>query len=113
MLGKKHQVPKMFWSVDCESGNRKMTDICNIEDHPSLTYIVVVPDTVHLGKTYKCCWGNWFLILGEGDRSTLATLRMFRSNDDRAVSDELHKSLITESVRSKDRMAVQPQLCCQ
>ena len=54
--------------------------------------------------------GNWFRILGEGDRSALATLRMFRSNDDRAVSDKLHKLLTSESVRSKDRMAVKPLL---
>ena len=83
----------MSWSVDCDSGNRKMTDICNIEDNPSLIYIVVVTDTVRFGKTYKCCWGNGF-----------------RSNDDRAVSDKLHKLLTTEPVRSKDRMAVEPLL---
>ena len=110
MLGKKHQERKMSWSVDCESGNRKMTDPCNIEDNPSLIYIVVVTDTVHFGKTCKCRWGNWFLILGEGDRSALAILRMFRSNDDRAVSDKRHKLLTPESVRSKHRMAVEPLL---
>ena len=77
MLGKEHQVPKclvLTWSVDCESGNRKMADICGSEENPNLTDLVVVPDAVHLGKTYKCSWGNWFLILGQGDRSTLATL---------------------------------------
>lgn len=48
----------LTWSVDCESGNRKMADICGSEENPNLTYLVVVPDTVHLGKTYKCSWGN-------------------------------------------------------
>ncbi|PFX20780.1 hypothetical protein AWC38_SpisGene14752 [Stylophora pistillata] len=71
---------------------------------------VVVPGAVHLGKTYKCCWGNWFLILGRGDRSTLATLRMLRNDSDHVVSEKLHKLLTAESVRNKDRMAVEPLL---
>lgn len=100
----------LTWSVDCESGNRKMADICGSEENPSLTYLVVVTDAVHLGKTYKCSWGNWFLILGEGDRSSLATLRMLRNDSDHVVSEKLHKLLTTESVRNKDRMAVEPLL---
>lgn len=27
-----------------------------------LEYLFVFPDVVHLAKTYKCSWGNWFLI---------------------------------------------------
>lgn len=100
----------LTWSVDCESGNRKMAHICGSEENPNLTYLVVVPDAVHLGKTYKCSWGNWFLILGEGDRSTLATLRMLRNDSDHVVSEKLHKLLTAESVRNKDRMAVEPLL---
>ena len=100
----------LTWSVDCESGNRKMADICSNDDNPNLAYLVVVPDTVHLGKTYKCSWSNWFLILGEGDRSSLATLRMLRNDSDPVVSEKLHKLLTAESVRNKDRMAVEPLL---
>lgn len=100
----------LTWSVDCESGNRKMADICGSEENPNLTYLVVVPDAVHLGKTYKCSWGNWFLILGEGDRSTLATLRMLRNDSYHVLSEKLHKLSTAESVRNKDRMAVEPLL---
>ncbi|KAL9973405.1 hypothetical protein ACROYT_G019861 [Oculina patagonica] len=100
----------LTWSVDCESGNRKMADICSNDDNPNLAYLVVVPDTVHLGKTYKWSWSNWFLILGEGDRSSLATLRMLRNDSDPVVSEKLHKRLTAESVRNKDRMAVEPLL---
>lgn len=69
----------LTWSVDCESGNQKMADICSNDDNSNLAYLVVVPDTVHLAKTYKCSWSNWFLILGEGDRSSLATFRILRN----------------------------------
>ena len=50
----------LTWSVDCESGNRKMADICSNLSNPILTYLVVVPDIVHLGKTYKCSWQTGF-----------------------------------------------------
>lgn len=87
-----------------------MVDICSSEENPNLTYLVVVPDAAHLGKTYKCSWGNWFLILGEGDRRTLAMLRMLRNDSNHVVSEKLHKLLTTESVQNKDRMAVEPLL---
>ncbi len=47
-------------SVDCKSGNWKMADICSNESDSNLAHLVVVPDAVHLGKTYKCSWANWF-----------------------------------------------------
>ena len=100
----------LTWSVDCESGNRKMADICSNLSNPILTYLVVVPDIVHLGKTYKCSWANWFLILGECDRSTLAMLRTLRNDPDSAVNEITHKLQTAESVRNKDRMAVEPLL---
>ena len=56
-----------------------MTDICNIEDDPSLTYIVVVPDTVHLGKTYKCCWGIGFVFLAKVTGALLQPLECFEA----------------------------------
>ena len=69
----------LTWSIDCESGNRKMADLVAEKPIQFLVYLVVFPDVVHLAKTYKCSWSNWFLILGEGDRSTLGTLRMLRN----------------------------------
>ena len=43
----------------------------------------------------------------KGDRSSLATLRMLRNDTDPAGSEILHKLLIAESVRNKDRMATE------
>ena len=87
-----------------------MADICSNEDNTNLTYLVVVSDTEHLGKTCKCSWATGFLILSEGDRSTLATLRILRNDSDTAVSETRHNLVTTGSVRNKDRMAVEPLL---
>lgn len=100
----------LSWSVDCESGNRKMADIVSSKSIKHLEHLVVIPDAVHLAKTYKCSWSNWFLVLGKGDRSTLATLRNLRNDSNPAVRDTLHRLLTAEAVRNKDRMAVEPLL---
>lgn len=63
-----------IWSVDCEFGNWKMVDICGSEENLNLIYLVVVFDVVYFGKIYKCFWGNWFFIFGEGDRSIFVML---------------------------------------
>ena len=65
MLRKSHPMCKFFvlaWSIDCESGNRKMANLVAEEKIQFLEYLFVFPDVVHLAKTYKCSWGNWFLI---------------------------------------------------
>jgi len=58
----------LSWSTDCESGNRKMADLIAEKPITFLEFLVVFPDVVHLAKTYKCSWSNWYLILGDGDR---------------------------------------------
>ena len=98
----------LAWSIDCESGNRKMADLVTEEKIQFLEYLVVFPDVVHLAKTYKCSWSNWFLILGEGDRSTLSTLRMLRNESSPEITEVLQNLLTAESVRKKDRMATEP-----
>lgn len=98
----------LAWSIDCESGNRKMADLVAEEKIQFLEYLVVFPDVVHLAKTYKCSWSNWFLILGEGDRSTLSTLRMLRNESSPEITEVLQNLLTAESVRKKDRMATEP-----
>lgn len=114
VVGQVSHLPCLRVCTKCLERNIKCTTCLVLtwssEENPNLTYLVVVPDAVDLGKTYKCSWGNWFLILGEGDRSTLATLRMLRNDSDHVVSEKLHKLLTAESVRNKDRMAVEPLL---
>ena len=94
-------------SIDCESGNRKMADLVAGEKIQFLEYLVVFSDVVHLFKTYKCSWSNWFVILGEGDRSTLSTLRMLRNKSRPEITEVLQNLLTAESVRNKDRMATE------
>lgn len=86
-----------------------MADLVNINHIQFLEFLVVVPDAVHLAKTYKCSWANWFLVL-EGDRSTLSTLRTLRNDSNVTVRETLQKLLTAEAVRNKDRMAVEPLL---
>ena len=64
-----------------------------------------LPDDVHLGKSLKCRWTNWFIDL-EGARSNLVhTLRDSGSLD---IHRKLRKCLTLACVRNKDRMAVEP-----
>ena len=85
-----------------------MADLVAEEKIQFLEYLVVFSDVVHLAKTYKCSWSNWFLILGEGDRSTLSTLRMLRNESSPEIAEVLQNLLTAESVRNKDRMATDP-----
>lgn len=87
-----------------------MTDLVNVNHIQFLEFLVVVPDAVHLAKTYKSSWDNWFLVLGEGDRSTLSTLRTLRNDSNVTVRETLQKLFTAEAVRYKDRMAVEPLL---
>lgn len=84
-----------------------MADLVAEEKIQFLEYLVVFPDVVHLAKTYKCSWSNWFLILGEGDRSTLSTLRMLRGESSPQITEVL-QNLTADSVHNKDRMATEP-----
>ena len=99
----------LTWSVDCESGNRKMADLINGEHTQFLDLLLVVPDAV-LGKDLQMFMGNWILLLGDRDRSTLGMLRTLRNDCNITVRETLHKLISAESVRNKDRMAVEPLL---
>lgn len=85
-----------------------MADLVPEEKIQFLEYLVVFPDVVHLAKIYKCSWSNRFLILGEGDRSTLSTLRMLKNESSPEITEVLQNLLTAESVRNKDRMATEP-----
>ncbi|KAJ7372884.1 hypothetical protein OS493_016811 [Desmophyllum pertusum] len=68
-----------------------------------------MPDVVHLGKSLKCSWSNWILWF-KGTRSTLAILYNLRREGEPELRMKLKKLLTEESVRNKDRMAVDPIL---
>ena len=77
-----------------------MADLVAEEKIQFLEYLVGFPDVVHLAKTYKCSWSNWFLILG-GDRSTLSTLRMLRNESSPEITEVLQNLLMLCSLPSK------------
>ena len=47
-----------------------MAYVINVNHIQFMESLVVVPDAVHLAKTYKCSWANWLLVLGERHRRT-------------------------------------------
>ena len=73
-------------------------------------FLVVVPDAVHASSQNMQMLLDWFLVLGEGHRSTLCTLRTLRNDSSVTISETVHKRLTAEAVRNKDRMAVEPLL---
>ena len=100
----------LTWNVDCESGNRKMAGLVNANHIQFPEFLVVVPDAVHASSQNMQMLLDWFLVLGEGHRSTLCTLRTLRNESNITIRETVHKRLIAEAVRNKDRMAVEPLL---
>ena len=72
--------------------------------------LVVVPDAVHASSQNMQMPLDSFLVLGEGHRSTLCTLKTLRNESNVTIRETVHKRLIAEAVRNKDRMAVEPLL---
>ena len=64
-----------------------------------------LPDDVHLGRSLKCSWTNWFIDL-EGARSNL--VRILRDPGSLDIRRKLRKCLTLDCVRNKDRMAFEP-----
>ena len=62
---------------------------------------------VHLGKSLKCSWANWFIDL-EGAKSSLVLIRTLHDSAGPDVRKKLRKLLTLDCVRNKDRMADEP-----
>ena len=71
--------------------------------------LTAIPDAVHVGKSMKCSWANWYLIL-QNSRSNLVMIRTLRAHAPPDIKGPLRKLLTLECVRNKDRMAVEPIL---
>ncbi|CAC5404646.1 unnamed protein product [Mytilus coruscus] len=97
--------------TDCEEHNKKvMESFDEVKlQNPSLNQAVRIPDCVHVGKSLKCSWANWFIIV-ENCRTNLVFMRTLRDHGDAHLKAELCKLLSLECVRNKDRMAVDPIL---
>ena len=68
-----------------------------------------LPDVVHIGRSLKCSWSNWFIDLnGQISNLVLIGTSQWRDSTDSDVRKLLRKMLILECIRNKDRMAVEP-----
>ena len=102
----------MAVATDCKECNKKalvhLSDMADGKElPPELELVVPLPDVVHIGKTFKCSWSNWFINL-DGEFSNLVLLRSLRDNAEAFIKKKLRKLLSLECVRNKDRMAVEP-----
>lgn len=98
--------------TDCEECNKQAlihlnTMASNGTLPVELSLLVALPDVVHLGKSLKCSWANWFIDL-ENAKSNLVLIRTLRDSATPEIRKKLRKLLSLECVRNKDRMAVEP-----
>lgn len=67
------------------------------------------PDGVHVGKSLKYSFANWFCLF-EGHRVSLALLNTLRNDSDPVIRAKMWKVLVKKDVQNKNRMAVDPIL---
>ena len=75
----------LILSTVCEEGNIKAMDLIarlqeNQHIHQALPYLVFLPDGVHVEKSLKCSFCNWFIVLKEA-RSCLAVIQTLRDDN--------------------------------
>ena len=89
---------------DCESGNKRAFELISQSKNdgtlPPHFIFVCLPDAVHVGKSLKCSFANWMLLLDE-ERACLSMSHTIRDSD-----PELKKVLPRDSVLNKDRMDI-------
>ena len=92
----------------CEEGNKAAFQIIkeSIEDAsigPELSFLSIIPDVPHVGKTLKAGFSNWYLKVGN-ERSNLAVIRSLRNrstdNTKQAVRNLIPRN---DHVRNRDR----------
>ena len=97
-------------SSDCEPGNRKAMELLEQRQKAGLAdpqICVYLPDAVHVGKSCKCSFSNWFCLLDES-RLSLTVIHSLREDSNLSIKSQLRKLLAKEDVQNKDRMTVEP-----
>ena len=99
-------------TTDCEEGNKKAMELIEVMQvnktiDPAFEYLAFFPDSVHVGKSLKCSFCNWFIILN-GERGSLSIIQTLRDDSKAVVRKKLRKLLKAEDVQNRDRMAVDP-----
>ena len=98
----------LILTVDCEEGNKKamseiLKELENGTRDPSLSLVIPIPDCVHVGKSLKAGFANWYLKL-ENERGNLAILKTLRNKASPEVRKTMRKFLPrNDHVRNKDR----------
>ena len=91
-------------ATDCESGNKKAFELITESrakgDLDPQFIFICLPDAVHVGKSLKCNFANWMVLL-RNERACLSVVRTIRESD-----PHLKKILPRNSVLNKDRMDV-------
>ena len=94
--------------ADCEEGNKKSFENISAEIKdgsidPELRLLIVLPDTVHVGKSVKASFSNWWLKIAD-ERSNLSLLRILRNNSPPAIQSRTVKFIPNnDHVRNRDR----------
>ena len=100
--------------TDCGECNKQaLLEIKTMSENntmpPDRLLLTPLPDVLHIGKSLKCSWSNWFIDLnGQMSNLVLIHTSQLRDSTDSVVRKLLRKMLILECLRNKDRMAVEP-----
>ena len=78
--------------------------------NPQLEFCMYLPDAVHVRKSCKCSFSNWFCIL-ESSRLSLIVLHTLRDGSNLEIRCKLRKLLTKKCMyKEKGRMAFDPVL---
>lgn len=95
-------------TTDCEEGNKQMfllikNALEKMTIDPDLALMVPLPDTPHLGKSFKASFSNWILKLFN-ERTCLGFLHTLRNKSSKEEMEIMRKLLPkNDYVRNKDR----------
>ena len=97
-------------TTDRESGNKNALEsfseeILDESIDRRLSALSVLPGAVHVGKSIKCSFCNWYLLL-ENERANLSILYTLRNDANVNIRTQFRKELTIDCVRNKDRMDV-------
>ena len=88
--------------TDCKDCNKKALETINrMREDGSISsdylLLATLPDVMHVGKSIKCSWANWFILL-DGQRSNFVLVHTLRDSTDPDVRKKLRKLLTLECV---------------
>ena len=95
-------------TADCETGNKGAFEMIrtSVEEgkvDPDISLLTVLPDCVHVGKSLKSSFSNWWLKLNN-ERSNISLLRTLRNRSSFSTMSKMKKLIPrNDHVKNKDR----------